>query len=129
MQGMRVSEWIALGYFVYLALLAVSRRATLTHRADRVIATSCLATASVLILSTQPDGASVARDWIPFVWLVAGYWLPALLVEAPNRAFEQRLLNCDRRIFGPNGPTRFSGLSAQLFEGAYLFCYPLVPLG
>ena len=132
MPGLRPSEWIALAYFCYLAILATTRRDHLRHRSDRVTATSCLVIASVLILGTQPARTtSLLRDWMPLVWLVTAYWLPALLVAAPNETFEQKLLGLDRRLLGMGDADRKKedGPVGDILEAAYLFCYPLVPFG
>ena len=40
---------------------------------------------------------------MPLVYLLVGYWLPALIVTEPNVRFEQRLLEIDRRLFGGGG--------------------------
>ena len=70
---------------------------------------------------------------MPLVYLLVGYWLPALIVRKPNLRFEQRLLNVDRRLFGPDGLARFERRAPraviEYLELAYLLCYAVVPAG
>ena len=37
---------------------------------------------------------------MPLVYILLGYWLPALLVTSTNQVFERRLLTLDRRWLG-----------------------------
>ena len=59
------------------------------------------------------------------------YWQTGQFFQGPNHRIEQRLLAFDRwlmpRTAGTSGTAR-TGLGLAL-EVAYLFCYPLVPLG
>ena len=70
---------------------------------------------------------------MPLVYLLIGYWLPALIVREPNVRFEQRLLDIDRRLFGPDGLARFERSAPraviEYLELAYLLCYAVVPAG
>src|SRR5262249_18954620 len=63
-----------------------------------------------------------ARLWLGHLYLIAGYWLPALLVtRSPNR-FEAWLRRTERS-FGSFGTF---GLFGTFWEVAYLCCYPVV---
>jgi membrane-associated phospholipid phosphatase len=70
---------------------------------------------------------------MPLVYLLIGYWLPALIVREPNARFEQRLLDIDRRFFGPDGLASFERSAPrpvlEYLEMAYLLCYAVVPAG
>ena len=131
---MRASEWIVLVYFVGLAGAAAAAPLP-SDRRRRIVATALLIGVSVLVLahvgSTPP--ARVLRAWMPLGYILLGYWLPALLVTAPDQAFERRLLALDHRWFGPRGLTVFVDraprIVIELLELAYLFCYPLMPIG
>jgi membrane-associated phospholipid phosphatase len=63
------------------------------------------------------------------LYLLAGYWLPGFLVrprrQALSERFEAWLAHSDRviRPWLPDVPRPL----VHLIEGAYLFCYPLVP--
>ena len=130
---LRISEWIALGFFLYLAAAALLMRLP-ADRKRRVIARTILISAFILAMAVPGGSAAArARDWLPLVYLPLGYWLPAHLVKCTNPRLEGMLLEFDRRLFGTGGLARFANraprLLIELLELAYLFCYPIVPLG
>jgi len=130
---LRSSEWIALGYFIYLAATAMLVDVPSESR-RRVLATLLFAGAATVALGLQTSpGAVTARDWMPLVNLVIGYWLPAQLVVKTNPRFERVLMDFDRKLLG-RGATgayfdRAPRIAIGYFELAYLLCYPIVPLG
>lgn len=126
---LRVSEWIVVAYFAYLAVLAFSSRVPPRPR-FRAVATAVLIIAVVLVLASL--ATPVWRDWMPFVFVLFGYWTPGLLVTGTNRRFEQRLLAIDHRLLGQDSAAieqRMSRRVTHVLELAYLFCYPMIPLG
>ena len=131
---MRAHEWIAVAYFVYLAVAAFAVPLASDPR-RRIVVSAALVVATVLGLARLGEfhGAVVLRDWMPLAYILLGYWLPALFVTAPDQAFERALLALDHRWFGREGLTTFAAraprLLIELLELAYLFCYPLVPIG
>jgi membrane-associated phospholipid phosphatase len=154
---LRLSEWIALAYFFFLAATAGSAPVPASRR-WQVIAAAAIVAFLILALARHPAGAVtlIVRDWIPLLYLVAGYWSPALLVRAPDERLEGTLLDFDRRWLhrigfrnvtlrtvgrtfkpGESLPAEARGmwtggwrrLFVELGELSYLFCYPLVPLG
>jgi membrane-associated phospholipid phosphatase len=129
----RVSEWVALGYFVYLAAVVLLVDAP-SESKRCVLATILFAMAATVALALQTGaGASAARDWMPLANLVIGYWLPAQLVVRTNPRFERALLDLDARICGKDAMTRYAAKAPRFlieyFELTYLFCYPIVPAG
>jgi hypothetical protein len=128
---LRSPEWVALGFFLYLAAAALLMRLPV-DRKRRVIARALLISAFILAMAV-PGGpvAARARDGLPLVYLLLGYWLPAHLVKCTNPKLEEMLLEIDRRLFGAGGLARFvrqaSRLLIELLELAYLFCYPVLP--
>jgi membrane-associated phospholipid phosphatase len=131
---MRVSEAIAVAYFAYLAAAAAVIPLPISRR-RRIWTGTAVAAASLLLLSQTAGSESVdaVRDWFPAFWLLLGYWLPAAFVTKMHPAFENTLLALDERMLGRPGPTRrldrLPQLVNQALELAYLFCYPLVPMG
>lgn len=110
---------VAAAYFAYLAALAIAR-----HK-PRPAILSVAALPSILLIGMP--------HIMPLVYLLVGYWLPALLVREPDARLEGRLLELDRALFGADGLARF-GQRAPLalieyLEGAYLLCYAVVPAG
>ena len=110
---------MAAAYFAYLAGMAIARR----KLRPAVLALATLL--SVLFVGMQ--------HIMPLVYLLVGYWLPALLVRAPNLRFERRLLDVDDTLFGIDGLVRFERRAPRLLveylELAYLLCYAVVPAG
>lgn len=131
---MRAHEWIAAAYFGYLAT-AVFAVPLAPDRRRRIAVTATLVVAAVVAGARlgEGPGAVVLREWMPVAYLLFGYWLPALFVTAPDQAFERALLALDYRWFGRERLTTFAARAprpvVELFELAYLFCYPIVPIG
>ena len=128
---LRAAEWIVVGYFAYLAVLALSSRVPGRQRL-RVLATAALVVAAVVTLAWIAAPADVLRDWVSLVYVLLGYWTPGLLVTATNPRLEQTLLTLDHRLFGLNASAieqRLPRRMIHILELAYLFCYPMIPLG
>jgi membrane-associated phospholipid phosphatase len=129
----RVSEWVAAGYFTYLFVVALIR---LRGSRRRVAATgSGAAVLAVLFLSSLvPDTGRwpTVRDWLPAAYLLGGYWLSGLYFTAPMPAVEQRFLAFDRWCYRA-GLTAFvvhaPRLVLEVLELAYLTCFVFVPGG
>jgi hypothetical protein len=112
-------EQLCLGYFVCLGAGAL-----LTRVPTRRIASAILAcgTAAVIVLFVSRAPIQV-RTWAPHVYLIAAYWLPALLVSGETARFQTWPRAHDRRHQLPALPAWLRSLS----ELAYLLCYPLLP--
>ena len=110
---------VAAAYFAYLGVLAIAR---LKPRPAALAFATLIA-----IVTVGMPGV------MPLVYLLVGYWLPALIVRTPNLGLEQRLLNVDRRLFGASGLARFERRApravVEYLELAYLLCYAVVPAG
>ena len=110
---------MAAAYFAYLAGMAIARR----KMRPALLALATLA--SVLFVGMQ--------HILPLVYLLIGYWLPAMLVRTPNLRFERRLLEVDHTLFGADGLVRFARRAPRIvleyLELAYLLCYAVVPAG
>jgi len=76
---------------------------------------------------------SIVADWLPAILMVLVYWQAGRLARGPNLKLQAYLHNMDRKLFERLLPfIPGVGLQANisnLLELAYLFCYPLVPLG
>ena len=127
--GLRASEWIAVAYFAYLAGAAAVWPAVGRRQRVRVIGTAMAVVIAVVTVAAFGAWAGAGRDWLPLMYLLLGYWLPALLVTRTNPVFEQRLLALDRRWLGGTIAERVPRPVIELLELAYLFCYPMVPAG
>src|SRR5262245_55698509 len=78
-RAVRHSEWVALVYFVFLALAAIRR---LPGR--RPIALLALSTLSgACVVATASEARSTIRDWAPLVYVLVGYYASGLLFVRP----------------------------------------------
>jgi membrane-associated phospholipid phosphatase len=88
-----------------------------------------LARASVFALPSSY--VSILRDWLTVALFLVPYWQTGQFFQGPDHRIEERLMTFDRWLM-PQA-ARTSGTSrtgfGMLLEVAYLFCYPLVPLG
>lgn len=137
---MRTSEWIQIGFALVLAAAAwiqpffgrplpVRRRWNITWLALVPLVAVTLARATARFL--PPLYVSILRDWLTVGLFLVPYWQTGQFFQGPNHKLEQRLLTFDRWLMPRTAKT--SGTSRTGFglvlEIAYLFCYPLVPLG
>ena len=129
---MRASEWIVCGFFAYLLVLARLQPLSATRR-NRVMAVGLVCIGLVLVLSQLrlQLPMRVARDWVPCIYLLQGYWMAGLFFRRPMPAAEARLLRLDRRLFAAlrldAAVQRTPAPVLQLLELAYLCAYPFVP--
>jgi len=131
--GLRASEWVTVGYFAYVAGAAAIVRGIGRGRRRRAIGTAVAVVIAVLTVARFGTSAVLLRDWMPLVYILLGYWLPALLVTSTNQVFERRLLTLDQRWLGIDNVSTIGERAPrrviELLELAYLFCYPMVPIG
>jgi len=117
-------EWLAVAYFAAIVLAAPGTHASARRKS---LAASLAVLATIVVLIGALKLPAIVRVWLPHAYLVAGYWLPGLLVPsefAPS--FEAWLLATEGwwRRYAVNVPRwLLHGL-----ELSYLGCYVLVPL-
>ena len=116
---------VAVVYFAYLACMAlVWRRVPVKRR----ILVAVVAVTMIVVAANLRD-----LYVVPLVFLLVGYWLPAMLVNGPNKYLEEALLAFDYRLFGPGGLQRFRARAPRVLvtylELSYLLCYAVVPAG
>ena len=130
---MRASEWIVCGFFAYLIVLARVQPLPASRR-SRVLVVGLVCIGLVFVLSQLrlQLPMRIARDWVPCIYLLQGYWMSGLFFRLPMPAFEDRLLGLDGRVLGG---LRLDALvrrtpapMLELLELAYLFAYPFVPV-
>ncbi len=111
-------------YFAYLGALACFASVPARRKAQVLLVS--LSAVTGLALFGMPH-------LMPFVYLLVGYWLPALLVSTPDARLEQWLLDVDRQLFGTDGLRAFEQRGpralVEYLELAYLLCYAVVPAG
>ena len=131
---MRISEWIICGYFAYLVIVAGVLRLP-GRRVLRVLVVSLVCTGLIVSLSRLRPSPSLrlARDWLPALYLLQGYWLSAQYYTRPMPQVEQALLRFDQWLLTyariPTLVTRAPRVLLEYLELAYLSCSALVPAG
>ena len=130
--NVRVSEWVAAAYFLYLFVVAFL---VLPASRRRRPALSSLAAAGLVVLPLAlPLGhwGTTIRDWLPVLHLLVGYWLSGLYFVAPMPAIEQRFLAIDTWLYRAGLARiveRTPRLVLEVLEFAYLSCFVFVPGG
>jgi membrane-associated phospholipid phosphatase len=122
------SEWIAFSYFLYLAVVSWLRPLPLPRR---LTVTSVSVGLLLIIWIGAITFSPSIRNWAPFAYVAAGYYLPGWLFVRPAIGLEAWLLAWDRRLLG-DPTTRFSAWPAWLvgyFEISYTLCFLLLPAG
>jgi membrane-associated phospholipid phosphatase len=127
--ALRASEWIVVAYFAYLAGAAALLPRMHQRSRRRVIGVATLVVIAVVAIAARGTAAAVWRDWLPLIYMVTGYWLPALLVGGMNLDFESKLLTLDHRWRVTTFAARAPRPVIAALEIAYLCCYPMVPAG
>jgi membrane-associated phospholipid phosphatase len=129
----RVSEWVAAVYFGYLC--AVALILPRWPRRRQAAATSLAAAVAVWLPSLWAESSAtvVARDWLPGLYLVIGYWLSGWYFVAPMQSIEARFLALDWRVLGRDTGSRIveslPRTVLELLEFAYVTCFLFVPGG
>jgi hypothetical protein len=135
---LRHSEWICVGYYVYIALLSFFIKVPLRRRCWLVAINAVLVTGLLFL----PRGAelasgwfvSVLRDWLPVPLILFGYHESGRLTfPRPDQSVEKAFLRWDEYLFRTglfhfvkgNLPLWFDAV----LEFSYLQCYVIVPSG
>lgn len=135
---MRTAEWVNTVAFTVLMLLVWSRRLEPRKRTKITLLGSVglaltFLSAAVLPRVLPPLPASVSRDWLPYVLLLLFYWQAGQFFVEANAEAEHRLEWLDQRMVSPLLPWLTGNKAGHgilvILEGAYLFCYPSLPLG
>ncbi len=133
---MRVSEWIAIVYFLCVILLLFFSSLAWRRRILVLLSSSALI-ALLLLLPygerlSSPQFLPVARDCLPLLMILSAYYQAGLLISARrDHAWEQRLLAWDKTLLEKSWLHRLRASARwleQFGEGAYLLCYLVVPL-
>lgn len=117
-------EALAMVFFLLLAAAAPFTRGTPRRRRAAIRLSLGLV---ILILVLSHTTSADVRAWAAHLYLVSGYWIPALLAPVVNTTtLESWLVRTDLvwRRLAPALPRWASGV----LEVAYLACYPAVPV-
>jgi hypothetical protein len=127
-------EWIAIGYYAYLAVVALADRRFASARIGAFAATTVC---GLVLLSRAVAGRALETDGpvfaivVPLAVLLGGYWLSGLFFVRPMEAAEAWLMAMDERLL------RRSGILAayeagprvvhESLELAYVLVYAVIP--
>jgi membrane-associated phospholipid phosphatase len=137
---MQTSEWIQIGFVLLLTgaawatgmtehPLPARRRWIVTGLAVAAIAIAALGSAGATLLA--PGQRPILLDGLTVVLFLVPYWQTGQFFLHPDPRIQDRLLAFDRWLVPGIAARSGTGRSpiGFLLEMAYLFCYPLVPLG
>jgi hypothetical protein len=127
-------EWVAIGYYAYLLVLAITIKRFARGRTAAFAGTA----ACVVVIAIErfsPLGPGFHRlavaVFVPLVILLVGYWLSGLFFMSPMRAVELWLMAIDDRLLRQPGilAAYDAGprIVRELFETAYVLVYPVIP--
>ena len=127
---------IAIGivFFVYLAVAALVKPMPGWRRYRLGVVAGALILAGVVLQHLpEAEWRSHVQNWLPGVYILAGYWLPAQLPARHAPALALWLREFDRRLLDAHGLhraiERAPRVVLELLEAAYLCCYVIVPAG
>jgi membrane-associated phospholipid phosphatase len=117
------TETITIAYAALLFVVGAFRRLRGRRGSAAVLASASWM--GLILLMTQRASPSL-RCWSVVLYLVIGYWIPALMVQ-PNDGgrFAEWLPRTDRRF--TRVQVRVPTAVIHLADTCYLLCYPLVP--
>jgi hypothetical protein len=127
-------EWIAIGYFTYLLVVALAikrfARARIAAFAGTVMCSVVLGAQAVSGLGPMIDRLTFAI-LVPMPVLLVGYWLSGLFFVSPMLRVERCLMAMDERLLRRGGILATYQASPRLvrefFEMAYVLVYPVIP--
>jgi membrane-associated phospholipid phosphatase len=129
----RVSEWVAVVYFGYLLVIAVARPPWPRRRPAMGASLAAIVIVWIPRLWPVTPLTVVARDWLPALYLVIGYWLSGWYFVEPMRGIEARFLSVDWRVLGRDGGSALveslPRALLEVLELAYVTCFLFVPGG
>src|SRR5215510_5169905 len=133
---MRTSELVNLIYFFLFTLLALVWALPSRSRTKAVwtgaAGVGLTVTASVSDQWLMPYAAGILRDWLPILLMPLAYWQSGCFFQKANPRLQAIFENSEQRILQglhvdlTRWPRTWIG---GLLEFAYVFCYPVVPLG
>lgn len=124
MHAQLIFESLAAAFFIAFGIASLATGTSGRRRGQ----TAGLSLAMALAILAASRLSTDLRGWLGHAYLVAGYWIPALLVSVPHQPgrFEAWLVRGNERwrTFARHLPPWI----ASILELSYLLCYVLVPI-
>jgi hypothetical protein len=128
-------EWIAIGYFMYLLVVAMASARFIKARIPAFAGTAfcCLVLAAQFSSSSWLRMDAPVFAIVPLTVLLGGYRLSGLFFVTPMPTIERRLMATDERLLRRTGILAAYAASPRVVheavESAYLLVYPVIPAG
>ena len=135
---LRRSEWICVGYFVYIVLLSFFFKVSSRRRCWLEAINAALVVGLFLLpVAAQSHSGwyvSILRDWLPVPLILIGYHESGRLTfPRVDQFFENTFLRWDKSLFRTGlfqlVKGNLPGWFDAILEFAYLQCYVIVPSG
>jgi membrane-associated phospholipid phosphatase len=124
----RTGELVNFVYFGLFTILALVWALPQHSRIKAVL----IGLAGIAITAGAVAGPQILRDWLPVPLMALAYWESGCFFQKPNPRLQSMFENSERKILellridlARWAHTWLGGL----LELAYVFCYPVVPLG
>ena len=125
---MRTAELVNFAYFAFFTVLALVWALPSSSRVKAVlVGLAGLGLNGMAIVA--PD---MLRDWIPVPLMAFAYWQSGCFFQKPNPKLQAMFENSEHkilRVFRVELARYAQTWVGTLLELAYVFCYPVVPLG
>src|SRR5262249_37782838 len=125
---MRTGEVVNIAYFGIFTIMALLWALPLHSRIKAVV----LGVIGILVTGATALGPATLRDWLPVPVMALAYWQSGCFFQKANPRLQRLFENSDRKILQAlrldlsKWARTWVG---ALLELAYVFCYPVVPLG
>jgi membrane-associated phospholipid phosphatase len=127
--SLRVNELIGLGYFAYLAFVALIVRIPFRRRV-RVWATGLVSGALIVSAAYHPTPiGSLVREWLPPLVILIGYFVTGQFFVAPSGKAEEWLKRWDEALIGPTTFERLPAVLRLYLDVVYDACFLMIPAG
>lgn len=128
---LRAGETVAIIYFVYTAVLASLHRLSLPLVLTAWLVPIGLWALAVVERRNSREWSRIARDWIPLILILVGYWELNWFAVPAGPQWNDRWIGFDRQLFDlgfRTGIETFGGAIPGTLEAAYLFLYTIPPV-
>jgi membrane-associated phospholipid phosphatase len=125
---MRTAELVNFAYFSLFTVLALVWALPASSRIKAFL----IGLTGLGVNGLATAAADFLRDWIPVPLMALAYWQSGCFFQKPNPRLQAIFENSERKIlqlFRVDLARCAQTWVGTLFELAYVFCYPVVPLG